>query len=61
MENTLHIAHCVHYDVSKACTRMATVGKQATKNLQNVLTKPNGPIFGANDEVAPTSPPTQRR
>lgn len=22
------------------------------------LTKPNGPILGANDEVAPTSPPT---
>jgi len=25
------------------------------------LTKPSGPILGANDEVAPTSPPTQRR
>lgn len=23
-----------------------------------LLTKPNGPILGANEEVAPTSPPT---
>lgn len=28
---------------------------------RKTLTKPNGPIFGANDDVAPTSPPTQRR
>jgi len=25
------------------------------------LTKPRGPILGARDEVAPTSPPTHRR
>jgi len=25
------------------------------------LTKPRGPILGARDEVAPTSPPTHRK
>lgn len=26
-----------------------------------LLTKPSGPILGANEDVAPTSPPTQRK
>lgn len=26
-----------------------------------MLTRPRGPILGANDEVAPTSPPTHRK
>lgn len=30
---------------------------QLTKNVLT-LTKPNGPILGARDDVAPTSPPT---
>lgn len=29
-----------------------------TKRIKKKLTKPSGPIFGAKDEVAPTSPPT---
>lgn len=31
-----------------------------TRN-QKKQTKPSGPTFGAKAEVAPTSPPTQRR
>ena len=28
------------------------------KIIHSILTKPSGPIFGARDDVAPTSPPT---
>lgn len=32
-----------------------------TNHYVLLLTKPRGPILGARDDVAPTSPPTQRR
>lgn len=34
---------------------------EAEKYQVEALTRPNGPILGANDEVAPTSPPTHRK
>lgn len=35
--------------------------KFPTNKKRKALTKPSGPTFGAKADVAPTSPPTQRR
>ena len=44
----------------KTCTNINKYCSQFALTLKT-LTKPNGPILGAKEEVAPTSPPTQRK
>lgn len=52
--------NCFHHSLV-ICTHNTRLFSLTHMEIGCKLTKPNGPIFGANDDVAPTSPPTQRR
>lgn len=48
-------------DNRKSLTKHLKLVKHISKLFVNKLTRPSGPILGAKDEVAPTSPPTHLR